>query len=144
MTAFADSSALVKLYVDEPGRAAVRRRRNLVVAEIAGVEVPAAFWRKHRIGDIAAADAQVLTAAFHADLFGTPHEEPRFVTVSSAGSVLRQAADLVARHPLRGYGAVQLASAIAVRRVDSSCSTLLTFDAGLGRAASAEGFEVMP
>lgn len=144
MTAFADSSALVKLYVDETGHAKVRRLHELVVAEIAGVEVPAAFWRKHRLGELGAQDAQVLTADFAADLYGTPTEDPRFVVVSTSGTVLRDAAGLVARHPLRACDAVQLSCALNVRSVEPSCTTLVTFDVGLGKAAAAEGFTVVP
>lgn len=143
MTAFADSSAIVKLYVDEPGHASVRRRRDLVVSELAGVEVPAAFWRKHRAGELAASDAQILTAAFQADLFGTATEDPRFVVMTARGAVLREAAALVARHPLRAYDAVQLSCALHVRRAEPACSTMLTFDAGLARAAAAEGLTLV-
>lgn len=144
MTAFADSSALVKLYVDEDGHTAMRRQRDLVIAEPAGVEVPSAFWRKHRIGELDAQDAQVLSAEFRADLFGTTTDDPRFVVVATTGVVLREAADLVARHPLRAYDAVQLSCAISVRRVEPDCGTLFTYDAGLGRAAAYEGFTVRP
>jgi predicted nucleic acid-binding protein len=144
VTAFADSSALVKLYVDEADHAKVRRQCDLVVAEIVGVEVPAAFWRKHRTGELDASDARILTAAFHADLFGTATEDPRFVVVSASARVLRDAADLVARHPLRAYEAVQLSCALHVQRAEPSCSTMLTFDAGLARAAAAEGLAVVP
>lgn len=144
MTAFADSSALVKLYVDEAGHRGVRRLRDLVVAEIAAVEVPAAFWRKHRMDELSAQDAQVLAAEFAADLYGTTTVGPRFAAVAVTGSVLRDAADLVARHPLRGYDAVQLSCALNARRVEPSCTRFATFDAGLAAAAAAEGLTVLP
>ena len=41
--AFADSSAIVKLYVDEIGADAGRRLRLVTVSQIARVEVPAAL-----------------------------------------------------------------------------------------------------
>jgi uncharacterized protein len=40
---FADSSALVTLYADEPGADAVRSVSELVVCQLPLVEVPAAF-----------------------------------------------------------------------------------------------------
>ena len=45
MTVFADSSALVKLYADEPGHEPVRALSRLVVSQLARVEVPSAIWR---------------------------------------------------------------------------------------------------
>lgn len=41
MTVFADSSALVKLYVDKKDAEVVRRVDNFTVAALARVEVPA-------------------------------------------------------------------------------------------------------
>ena len=49
---FADSSALVKLYADEPGHEQVRQPMHLVVAQLARVEVPSAIWRKQRLGEL--------------------------------------------------------------------------------------------
>lgn len=48
VTVFADSSALVKRYADEPGSDALRALLLLVVSAPAKVEVPAALWRKAR------------------------------------------------------------------------------------------------
>ena len=45
MTSFADSSALVTLYADEPGYERVRASSHLVVAQLAHVEVPSPIWR---------------------------------------------------------------------------------------------------
>ena len=44
MIVFADSSALVKLYADEPDHKLVREQGSLVVSTLARVEVPAAIW----------------------------------------------------------------------------------------------------
>lgn len=60
MTAvFADSSALVKLYADELGVDVVRAVPSLIISQLARVEVPAALWRKHRLGELSAADTSV-------------------------------------------------------------------------------------
>lgn len=52
MSCFADSSALVKLYADEAGRAEVItvETATMLVSDLARVEVPAALWKKHRAG----------------------------------------------------------------------------------------------
>ncbi|MDQ6783137.1 MAG: hypothetical protein M3063_06800 [Actinomycetota bacterium] len=47
-------------------------------------------------------------------------------------------------HGLRAYDAVQLGSALAVRDVEKGCRSVAAFDAGLRRAAAAEGFALVP
>ena len=142
MTVFADSSAVVKLYVDEEGHQGVRALPALAVSQLARVEVPAAFWRKHRLGELDAVDAGVLTAEFEADYYGTAEEEPRFTVVGVTAGILDDAATLCARHPLRGFDAIQLASAMAVRRVDPAVATMAVYDLTLRAAAAAEGLAV--
>src|SRR5439155_1088193 len=85
-TTFADSSALLKLYVDEEGHEPIRRLGALVVADVARLEVPAALWRKHRLGELTASDARLLTADFEADWFGTDEEPPRFLAIALTAS----------------------------------------------------------
>lgn len=144
MTVFADSSALVKLYADEPGAPVIREHTDLAVCALARVEVPAALWRKQRMGDIDTAQAQVLTAAFEADLLGTPTREPRFTSIDTSPAILDAAARLCAIHGLRAHDAVQLASAIAIRSADSDCGDFAAFDAQLRQAAAVEAFRLVP
>lgn len=144
MTVFADSSAIVKLYVDEDGHEEVRARPLLAVGQIARVEVPAAFWRKARLGELGAVDASVLVSDFEADYYGTSEEAPRFVVVAVTADILDDAATLCARHPLRGFDAVQLASALAVQQVDAGVTTMAVYDVSLRAAAAAEGLAVSP
>jgi predicted nucleic acid-binding protein len=49
-----------------------------------------------------------------------------------------------ARHALRAYDAVQLASALAVRELDPRCSHFACFDTELRRAASRAGLVLLP
>ncbi len=145
MTLFADSSALVKLYADEPGHETVRSiSEPIVVSHIARVEVPGALWHKHRLGEVSAEDAGLLTAAFEADFLGTGAEAPRFAAVPAGGPVLDDAARLVATHGLRAYDAVQLASARTARSQLDDCRSFAAFDTRLRAAAAAEGFDLVP
>ena len=144
MSTFADSSALVKLYADEAGHEQLRGLGSMAVAHLARVEVPAALWRKQRMGELSAGDARLLTADFEADYFGTDSEPPRFAAVAVTGSLLDEAARLCASHGLRAYDAVQLSAALAVRRADESCTEFAAFDRSLRTAAAAEGFRLMP
>lgn len=114
-----------------------------MVSILARVEVPAALWRKHRLGELDAGDAQVLVEAFEADLFGDRDHPPCFVTVALPAAILDSAARMTAVHGLRAYDAVQLASACAAREADPACDALACFDGTLGRAAAAEGFSLV-
>lgn len=144
MTVFADSSALVKLYVPEDGHVSVRSITDpIVIAQLARVEVPAAFWGKVRTGEMAVDDADVLVSAFEFDYHGDEKADPRFAIVSFDESTLIDAARHAARHRLRAYDALQLASAVAARRADPSVRTIAVFDKHLRNAAIAEGFAVL-
>ena len=144
MTVFADPSAIVKLYVDENGHEDVRAHATLAVAQIARVEVPAAFWRKVRLGELDPVDAGVLIRDFEADYYGTAAEPPRFAVMAVTVPILDDAATLCARHPLRGFDAIQLASALAVRQIDAGITTMAVFDVALRTAAAAEGLALSP
>jgi len=117
---------------------------SMAVAQLARVEVPAALWRKQRMGELSAEDARLLTADFEADYYGTDSEPGRFAVVVATSSLLDEAARLCASRGLRAYDAVQLSSAIAVRRADESCTKFAAFDGVLRIAAAADGFELLP
>jgi predicted nucleic acid-binding protein len=145
VTVFADSSALVTLYADEPGRDHLASENQpLIVGQLARVEVPAALWRKSRMGELDAQAARVLTDEFEADYFGTDSEPPRFAAVAVTAAVFEEAARLCAVHGLRAYDAVQLSCALAARGADSDCATFAAYDETLRRAAAAEGFGLLP
>jgi hypothetical protein len=96
VSTFADSSALVKLYADEPGNEAIRRLAPVVVSCLVRVEVPAAIWRKHRMRELSQADARLLIEDFEADYFGADRGGPRFLVMAIVPLVLDAAATLVA------------------------------------------------
>lgn len=129
----------MKLYADEPGADAVRGLPLAIVSTLARVEVPSALWRKHRIGELSREDAAVLVQAFEQDWFGT-EAEPVLLRIGVTDEILDEAARCAARHPLRAYDAVQLASAIAARRAEPSATGFACFDEQLTAAAAAEGF----
>lgn len=140
MSVYADSSAAVKLYADEPDSDAMRDIEVLVVSELARVEIPAALWRKVRTGELTPAQGRLLCQEFEADYFGTPDEGERLIAVVVTPNILDRAAQLCAVHALRAYDAVQLGTALSVRDGDPECRTFAAFDITLMYAASAEGF----
>lgn len=134
--AFADSSALVKLYADEADSKLVREVPVLVVSAIARVEVPAALWRKSRTGELSVEDAAVLVQDFEADWTG----RVRMLPIGLRADLLADAARLSGTHGLRAHDAVQLASARAARAADEQVDAFLCFDDELREAAVREGF----
>jgi hypothetical protein len=61
---------------------------------------------KHRIGELPAGDAAVLTAELEADYFGDEDEAGRFAILGLPAALLDDAARLVATQGLRACGAV--------------------------------------
>jgi predicted nucleic acid-binding protein len=144
VSAFADSSALVKLYFPEEGHERVRALTAVVASQIASVEVPAAIWRKHRAGNLTVAGARLLLSAFEADYHGTRDEPPRFEIVPVSRLIFDVAARMTGVHGLRAYDAIQLATAQVIASADRDCRTFAAFDKKLCAAAAGEGFHVLP
>ena len=84
LSTFFDSSALVKLYVDEAGHRLVRLVQIVVVSALARVEVPSALWRKPRLGEIEEEVAARLVTGYREDLVGTAETDPRFEVVRAS------------------------------------------------------------
>ena len=145
MTLFADSSAIVKRYADEAGHAVIRSiSEPLVVSTLARVEVHAALWRKARLGDIEDSDVSILGNEFESDWWGSDDRAAAFTIIAVNDVVLDGAIVQVARHGLRAYDAMQLASAVSARGVEASIDSFACFDVELRRAAVREGFALVP
>ena len=110
---FVDSSALVKRYVNETGSAwlsglvAPAAGNDIYIARITTVEVISALMRRARGGTIAATDARAACLLFMNDLL---HD---YEIVNMTETLLNHAMTLAETHGLRGYDAVQLATALA-------------------------------
>ncbi len=144
MSTFVDSSALVKRYADESGADVVRALENGVVCAIARVEVPAAIWRKHRLGELDAEPAALLVEQFEWEWYGDDATGPLFAVVALDEAVLDEAVRACARHGLRAYDAVQLGAAIAARAADPDLARFACYDRTLADAARQEAFTIVP
>lgn len=144
MTVFADSSALVTRYATEVELVELGSPGEVVVSVLARVEVPSAIWRKQRMGELSSEDAAILVDAFEADYHGAGDGPPGFVQVAVRPVILERAARLLAVHALRGYDAVQLASALMVTEVVPECSGFAVLDRRLREAAAREGLALLP
>jgi predicted nucleic acid-binding protein len=135
---FFDSSAFVKRYLAEPGSNLVRsalRKPHVAIARILQAEVPAALARAHRERILTVPQRDALLERFAEDLRDLTIVELRAATLGGV-------ADLVVRHPLRAYDAVQLACALSLRKGRVPV-TFWAADGPLCGAADAEGLRVM-
>ena len=105
--AYFDTSALIKRYVDEPGRREVLtllRRNNCVVSAVLPVEVRSALRRR-------VADKTLEGTRVPAILKRVAADRPFWTVVEVSGDVLATAETLSAAHPLRALDAIHVASA---------------------------------
>ncbi len=138
MIRFFDTSAFVKRYVEEPGSAIVRmtlRSHPATVARATFAEAAAAVARACRLGAMSEMERDVILDRLYVDF-------SQLSVVEMRRAIVERVPLLVTRYPLRGYDAVQLASALAVRDTGISVELWCT-DAILLDAASAEGFRVI-
>jgi predicted nucleic acid-binding protein len=143
---FFDSSALVKRYVTEVGTPWVRQLcspaagHDLYIARITGAEIVAALAKRARIGDLTPSAFQSAVATFRAD-FSTA-----YTIVELTAAHVESAMNLAQTRVLRGYDAIQLATALDLhaerQRNALSPLTLVSADGDLNTAATAEGFTV--
>lgn len=146
-----DSSAVVKLYISEPGsswiekiaqpRKANEQADRLVVFALIGIaETAAAISRHHRRGFLTSELRQKLYRQFMQD------HPRRFTTLAITEDIVLKAADLTQEHMLRGYDAVHLATALSydqlLKTEAREALIFVTADEVLYRAAQAAGLIV--
>lgn len=126
----------MKIYIEEAGsvlvRSAINEARLAATSLVAYVEARAAFARRRRLGDLSAAEHRRIVADFESDW-------ARYWVVPATETLIREAADLADRYPLRGYDAVHLAAARLVAGERSETVTVATWDGELEYAATREG-----
>jgi predicted nucleic acid-binding protein len=139
---YLDTSALVKLYVEEQGsgqvRHAIENAERVVTHGIAYVEARAAFRR--RATDAPDADTlQRWRRDFEADW-------PKLDVVGAVQTLLHRAGELADLLSLRAYDAVHLAAAEALHHKLGASHALVfaVFDKRLALAAQSLGLSVFP
>ncbi len=135
MIVYLDTSALVKLFMDEPAASAVARlleeARTVVTHLITYAEARAALARAMRVGRIPPA----ALVSYRAALEGYWERMERVVVDLV---LVKRAGVLAETHGLRGYDSVHLAAAERVAG-HGLALTFACFDARLSRAAKALG-----
>ena len=139
---YADTSAVLKLYVDEAGSDEMRSLNLVVVSALSEVEGTSAIWRKTRIGDLEELQAHHLIRRFRTDLRSDLFDRTNLVAVPVTSNLLSLATELVPVHGLKSLDAIQLASAKAAREAEPDLDTFACYDRNLGRAAASQGFRV--
>jgi predicted nucleic acid-binding protein len=135
---YLDTSALVKRFVNEKGSALVQslvRGTNAVAtAKIAYAEIFAGLARKLREGNLSKAQHSVACRQFESDW-------QAYVRVELQDDILVLARDLIQRHPLKGFDAVHLASALGLQIALAEEIRFAAADKNLLKAAQAEKLE---
>jgi predicted nucleic acid-binding protein len=117
-TFFLDSSALIKLYHQEPGTERVEEifaapDTSVVISELTTIELRSALARKVRTGEITLQAEEEVVANFDQDCVD------RFLTEALTSAVIHQAKELLKKHghqrALRSLDAIQLATFTIVR-----------------------------
>ena len=140
---YLDTSALIKLYIQEEGTAQVlhllktRESHQLVVLDLAFLEARSAIRRREREGDISGPDANRVLKQLDEDRSSLYLVQP----ISSA--VIEEAAWLLDSHPLRAYDALQLAGCLTVRQNVPAPLTFVCADIRLAQAAGLQGLAVL-
>lgn len=141
MIVYADASALVKRYVAETGSAEVialtTGAEGVATALVTRAEVAAAFARAVRVGLLDDVGGRRAQRRFS-------REWPDVVKVPVTEMLVARAEALAWAHGLRGYDAVQLASALTWQDALGREIVLATFDRQLWDGARDSGLRPWP
>jgi predicted nucleic acid-binding protein len=135
-TFFLDSNVIIKYYFTEPGSSWVRRFINdsehaCLISEISIPEVAAALSQLQRHKRVGKAFVGATYERFHDDM-----RQGLFLRYHLNSSMLEHAATLALVHLLKGYDAVQVASAVSAQH---SLALNITFVSGDKQALVAAG-----
>ena len=139
MWTYFDTSALVKRYIDEPGRREVLRllRRNeCVTSAVLPIELRSGLRRR-------VADGSIDAARLPAILKHVAVDRPYWTLVDVGSAILAGAEALVAAHPIRTLDAIHVASAqVFAARLSMPGLTFVTADKRQAETAAAVGLVV--
>ena len=141
MIIYLDTSAWVKLYVQEPGskelRAYANKAETLAASVVAYPEARATFARLKAQGFSTEAKHQQRLAQLNLD-WGN------LLRIELVPAVVRTAGDLAEVYGLRGFDSIHLASALWLKEKTSAPLCFAVFDQRLRTAAERAGLAVMP
>ncbi len=141
---YLETSALVKLYVREPGTEIMLRLaeralgHRLAVLAVSRVEFRSAVRRREREADRSKASAERVISMYE------QHVQTRYLTQPISELVLGNACALLDQHGLRAYDAIQLAGCLVLRGSSRrEQPVFVCADAQLLEAARLEGLAAL-
>ncbi len=136
MILFCDTSALLKLYIEEPGsdlvKAHLHEAEAVAVCRIAWAEAHAALSRRARETPEDTATLEQAKAALAADW-------PHYIVMEISQALVERAGDYADTFALRAYDSVQLAAAFETGLISQSPVLFASFDIRLNKAAKPLG-----
>lgn len=140
MRLYLDTSALLKLYVEEDDsdfvEGAVQDAETTVTSIMTYVETRAAFSRRRRDGSLTLADYHRVVREFE-------REWERYFVIPVTDSLIKSAGKLAETHGLRGYDALHLASADYFREKTNEPVIFGCWDSRLEAAARRQGLQLL-
>lgn len=135
-----DTSALIKRFVEEQGSkrvdAVLSGEPLMATSKVAYAEVHAGLARKLR-------EKALTTAAYRTTSRTFDRDWRAYVRIDLADPLLLLVRDLVRRHPLRGFDAIHLASAIRLQQQLGEEVRVIASDDRLLTAAEEEGLRTL-
>ena len=142
MILYLDTSALLKKYFKEKGSDDVvsmwKKTSAIVTSTVAYAETLASVCRKRReTGEIGQGPCKTILSSFHKDW-------QSFIHVDVTNSLNEIIDKLTITHPLRGFDAIHLASALIVYEKIQESFLFVCYDKKLIKAAREEGLHTFP
>lgn len=140
MICYLDTSALVKLYVEETGTREVQelvgKSKIMATSIVAYAEASSAFKRGFVEKIICEKEYNLCNSNFKNDWRS-------YLIVNIDSSLIFLAGDLAEKHNIRGFDSIHLASVIVLREKISNMDILfLCWDKKLAESAAREGFKI--
>jgi predicted nucleic acid-binding protein len=141
MILYLDTSALLKRYFKEPYSDEIISRwkgaTEIVTSSVAYAETMASFYRKKREVGLSDKVIKKIVNSFRMDW-------KSFIRVELTDDLNEYIDKAVGSHPLRGFDAIHLASALTVHEMLPEDFLFACFDRRLTHAAQVEGLETFP
>ncbi len=135
-----DTSALIKQFVEESGsrrvEALITAEPQIATSKVAYAEVHASLAKKWREGAMTEAFYERISRSFDS-------EWTAYIRLDLVDPLLALTRDLLRRHPLRGFDAIHLASAILLQQQLNEATQFVASDTRLLTAARTEGLVIL-
>jgi len=141
MILYLDTSALLKKYFKETGSSDIisiwKKSDAIITSSVAYAETMATIFRKKRETNVDESIFMSVIKTFQKDWL-------TFITVEVKDDLNKLINKIVASHPLRGFDAVHLASALTLHDAIHDIMVFACYDKRLLKAAKGEGLQTLP